>query len=259
MRKVFAIGQVVVLEMLRRKDFYVLFILTALLTVALGSMSFIGQSSMARYMKELCLSLIWISILVMAVTTSARQIPAEREQRKIMPLLAKPVSRWQMILGKFLGCWMVCGGALLVFYLFFGVVVLSREKSMDWVLVIQAGILHWTLAAVLVSMALMGSLILSTPAANSTLCILLAGGLLFMGRHLNQVAMGLVEPIRTLLQLAYYTLPHLEFYDLRDMLVHNHPPVRALSVLWAIVYGFCYTTLFLVVTWGLFRKKPINS
>ena len=41
--------------------------------------------------------------LVIAIGTAARQIPAERENRTIFPLLAKPVSRWQVILGKFFG------------------------------------------------------------------------------------------------------------------------------------------------------------
>ena len=54
----------------------------------------------------------------MAVGTTARQIPAERENRTIFPLLAKPVTRAQVVAGKFLGCWLACGMALVVFYLF---------------------------------------------------------------------------------------------------------------------------------------------
>src|SRR5688572_19633234 len=100
-----AIASVVLKESYRRKDFYVLFFLTAVLTVILGSANFFNDKSIVRYLKEVCLLFIWISALVIAVTTAARQIPAERENRTIFPLLAKPVSRWDVILGKFLGCW----------------------------------------------------------------------------------------------------------------------------------------------------------
>ena len=62
-----------------------------------------------RYLKDVCLLLIWISSLVIAITTTARQIPAERESRTIFPLLAKPVRRGELIVGKFLGCWLACG------------------------------------------------------------------------------------------------------------------------------------------------------
>src|SRR6266481_8207418 len=118
MNTILALSQVVIKELYRRKDFYVLFILTAVITLVLGSVNFFGEDNIARYLKELCLLLIWIAGLVIAVTTTARQIPAEREHRTIFPLLAKPVSRAQLIAGKFLGCWWACGIALVVFYLF---------------------------------------------------------------------------------------------------------------------------------------------
>src|SRR5436305_671321 len=127
MRTVLALASVVIKELNRRKDFYVLFVLTAVITLVMASVRFFHDEHIARYLKEICLLLIWVSSLVIAIATTARQIPAERENRTIFPLLAKPVSRGQVIAGKFLGCWLACGLALVVFYLFFGVVSGSRE------------------------------------------------------------------------------------------------------------------------------------
>src|SRR5215212_9072241 len=124
-----AIAGVVMKESYRRKDFYVLFVLTAALTLALGSANFFNDNSIVRYLKEVCLLFVWISSLVIAVTTAARQIPAERENRTIFPLLAKPVSRWDVLFGKFLGCWAACGIALLMFYTFFVVISGLREHA----------------------------------------------------------------------------------------------------------------------------------
>lgn len=121
MNSVFAIAGVVIKELYRRKDFYVLFVLTALITLLLGSVSFFNDPKIVRYLKEVCLLLIWVSSLVIAIGMAARQIPAERENRTIFPLLAKPVTRGQVVLGKFLGCWLACGVALVMFYLFFGI------------------------------------------------------------------------------------------------------------------------------------------
>ena len=129
MNNVLAISGIVIKELYRRKDFYVLFVLTALITLVLGSVSFFNDAKIVRYLKEVCLLLIWISSLVIAIGTAARQIPAERENRTIFPLLAKPVTRGQFIMGKFLGCWLACGVALLVFYVFFGVVSESRGRG----------------------------------------------------------------------------------------------------------------------------------
>jgi ABC-type transport system involved in multi-copper enzyme maturation permease subunit len=129
MNSIIAMAIIVVKELYRRKDFYVLFVLTALITLLLGSVSFFNDPKIVRYLKEVCLLLIWISSLVIAIGTAARQIPAERENRTIFPLLAKPVTRGQVIVGKFLGCWLACGVALVVFYLFFGVVSESRGRD----------------------------------------------------------------------------------------------------------------------------------
>ena len=54
--------------------------------------TFSTTTKIVRYLKEICLLLIWISSLVIAITTTARQIPAEREHRTLLPLLAKPLT-----------------------------------------------------------------------------------------------------------------------------------------------------------------------
>src|SRR3977135_3778308 len=119
MKNILAVASIVIKELYRRKDAYVLFILTVLICLIMGSVSIFKDDKIVRYLKETCLLFIWISSLVIAITTTARQIPMERENRTLFPLLAKPLSRTELLLGKFLGCWLACGLALLCFYLFF--------------------------------------------------------------------------------------------------------------------------------------------
>src|SRR5215467_2566309 len=159
MRTVSALAGVVVKELYRRKDFYVLFVLTALITVMMWMMNFFHDKSIAGYLKEGCLWLIWISALVIAIVTTARQIPAERENRTIFPLLAKPVSRAQVILGKFFGCWFACGIALVVFYVFFGVVSASREHTLPLASYFQLMVFHWAMLGIVIAFVLFGSLV----------------------------------------------------------------------------------------------------
>src|SRR5215203_3369764 len=126
MNVIHAIAIVVLKEIVRRKDFYVLFVITALITLVMGSVSIFNDQSISGYLKELSLLLIWVCSLVIAIATAARQLHAEKENRTIFPLLAKPVSRAQLLLGKFFGCWIACGLALFVFYLFIAIVSASR-------------------------------------------------------------------------------------------------------------------------------------
>ena len=155
MNNVLALSGVVIKEMYRRKDFYVLFILTALITLLMGAVNFFNDDKIVRFLKEVSLLLIWLSTLTIAITTTARQIPAERENRTIFPLLAKPVTRAELILGKFLGCWLACGLALLVFYVFFGVITGVREQHLPWLNYFQALWLHWMFLSIVVALALL--------------------------------------------------------------------------------------------------------
>src|ERR1043166_7254978 len=157
-RTIFALCCVAIKELYRRKDFYVLFVLTAVVTLLAGSISIFDDPKIVRYLKEICLLLIWVSALVIAIVTTARQIPAERENRTIFPLLAKPVTRGQFIMGKFLGCWVATGLALVMFYLFFGVVSGAREHHWPGGIYFQALWMQWMLLAIVIALVLFGSI-----------------------------------------------------------------------------------------------------
>src|SRR5688572_9409770 len=103
MREITAVAEIVLKESSRRKDFYVLLILTALVCLVLASLTFFDEKGIIRYLKEFCLLIIWLSTLVMGLVISSRQIPSEKESRTIFPLLAKPISRHQVLMGKFFG------------------------------------------------------------------------------------------------------------------------------------------------------------
>ena len=69
MKNIFAVSGVVIKEMYRRKDFYVLLIITVLITGLMASVTLFHDDQIVRYLKEICLLLIWISSLIIAITT----------------------------------------------------------------------------------------------------------------------------------------------------------------------------------------------
>jgi ABC-type transport system involved in multi-copper enzyme maturation permease subunit len=259
MNTVFALAGVVIKELYRRKDFYVLFVLTALITLLMGSVNFFHDPKIVRYLKEICLLLIWISALAIAIGTTARQIPAERENRTIFPLLAKPVTRGQVVLGKFAGCWLACGLALAVFYLFFAVISGSRENHWPLLQYFQALWLQWVMLGIVVAMVLLGSVVFAAPSSNGTICFVVIAGILLLGRHLNQVALQLPEPRRTLLYTVYFLIPHLEWYDVRDFVVYDWSLIGWWDCALATLYGAAYASMLLFATWLVFRRKALNT
>ena len=258
MNKVFAIASVVIKELYRRKDFYVLFVLTAVITLLMGSVSFFNDAKIVRYVKEIALLLIWISALVIAIGTTARQIPAERENRTIFPLLAKPVTRGQVVLGKFAGCWLACGLALIVFYLFFGIVSGSREHHWPLLNFFQALWLQWAMLGVVVALVLLGSVVFAAPSSNSTISFILVLGILLLGRYLNQVALQQPEPLRSIVYGLYFLIPHLEWYNVRDLITYDQNLVGWVDCALATLYALVYMAVFLLGAWLVFRRKPLS-
>lgn len=259
MNTVWAISTVVIKELYRRKDFYVLLVLTTLLTLAAGSMSFFNDNTIVRALKEICLLLIWISSLIIGITTAARQIPSEKENRTIFPLLAKPVTRWQVILGKFLGCWIACGIALVVFYLFFGILVGAREHTLPVGAFATLLWMQWMGLGIVVALALLGSVVLSAPGPNATLCFIVVLGIAFVGPHLGKVSIGLAEPAGTLLYSIYFLIPHLEWFDLRDIVINDRIPPGSVACLKATLYAGAYAAMLLVLAWMRFRRQNLNT
>jgi Cu-processing system permease protein len=255
--RVKAIAGVVIKELYRRKDFYVVFVFTALIALIFASMNFFNDGRIVRYLKEITLLLIWIASLVIAISTAARQIPAEKESRTIFPLLAKPITRTEFLLGKFFGVWIACGISLLVFYGFLALLAESRESSWHLLNYFQAATMHWVMLGIVISFVLFGSLVFTAPSSNGTIAFIVSVGILLLARHLNTVAVGFVEPGRSIVYAIYYLLPHLEFYDLRDLLVHNWPLISWGVWALAVVYAGFYVAVFLGAASLLFRKKAL--
>ena len=219
----------------------------------------LNDAGIVRYLKDLCLLLIWVSALIIVVVTTARQIPAEIESRTIYPLLAKPVTRAQVILGKFLGCWLASGIALVVFYLFFAVVTGLREHQWHLAAYLQAFWLQWAFLAIVTALVMLGSMTFTTSSVNSTVSLIVVAGLLFIGGHLGKLALRQAEPIRSIGYTIYFIIPHLEFYDIRDQVVNNRPLPGGLNCFLASLYAAGYSAAFLLLAWLGFRRKALNK
>jgi ABC-type transport system involved in multi-copper enzyme maturation permease subunit len=259
MNNIFAVAGIVIKELYRRKEFYVLFILTIVICLVMASVNIFNDNQIIRYLKELCLLLIWVSSLVIAITTTARQIPAEREQRTLLPLLAKPLSRTQLIFGKFLGCWLACGLVLICFYAFFGALAASREHAWPLLNYFQAALLHWVALGVVVALTLLGSLVFAAPSSNSTICFVVVAAILCVGRYLDAIALSRPEPVRSIVWTIYYAIPHLEIpFEMRNLIVHDWPLVEWNFVALDVLYLLAYIAVFLVAACLVFRRKAVN-
>ena len=168
------------------------------------------------------------------------------------------MTRGQVILGKFVGCWLACALVLIVFYLFFGVVSGTREHHWPLLNFFQALWLQWVMLGVVVALVLLGSVVFAAPSSNATISFVVVIGILFLGRYLNQVALQQPEPLRSIVYGLYFLIPHLEWYDVRDLVTYDQNMVGWVDCALATLYAVIYMAVFLLGAWLVFRRKPLN-
>ena len=115
MRRIAALEKLSLLELWRRNDMFALLVLALVLLVPLSLARPFGTAGATRYFDEAALLLIWGYSLFVALGTGGRLFSNEFANRTVYPLLAKPVSRGQLLLGKYLGAVAASWSALAFF------------------------------------------------------------------------------------------------------------------------------------------------
>jgi hypothetical protein len=146
-----------------------------------------------------------------------------------------------------------------VFYVFFGIVTAVHEQTWPVLNYLQAFLLQWAMLGIVTALTLLGSLVFSAASANITICFIAVAGILFLGRHLNTIALRNADPLQSIIYTVYFLIPHLELFDLRERLVNDWGLVRWLDCGLATLYATAYTALFLLLAWLGFRRKSLNT
>ncbi|HRR34001.1 MAG TPA: ABC transporter permease [Kiritimatiellia bacterium] len=251
-----ALAKLSVLELYRRKDLVVVFLLAMVILLPLSFLSPFGVSGASRYVSELALLLIWLFSIMIGLGVSARLFPPEFESRTIYPLLAKPVGRGTVLLGKYLGALAASVSALVVFYLAYALLVGVRQGEWFAPILFQAVLLHVGFLMILTALTLLGSLVM-TPSAALTLCALTVIGMLAFGQRLPSLADAQTGPGRWILCAMHWLAPHAEFFDLRQRVVHAWPCVEGSVCLAVLLYAVCYAGLCLALAGWAFRRKRL--
>ena len=254
MSRIVTIAKVVWLEMLRRKDFYVLLILLVGLLFYLMSVNTFGLSGATRYVKDVGLLLTWVFAWILTINLAARQLPQEEKTGTIFPLLAKPIARWELVIGKWLGVWTGSCVALLSFYLINVLVVSLRGSSFDLESLFQGIILHTSLIAILAALATAFSTRFHSDAAM-TLSYIVTLAAFTLAPNIPEMLPRADGSSIPALKVIYYLLPHLELFDMRHRIVHGWGAAPWSIAFASFFYGVVWTLLFLLLAWLSYHKK----
>ena len=254
-RQTCALVKLSFIELWRRNDIFALLLLGLALMVPLSMATPFGADGASRYLDEMALLLVWGFSLFIALGAGQRLFPPEFESRTIYPLLAKPISRGRLLVGKYIGAVAASWSALAFFYaLFVGSVVL-RGGSFAAELP-QAIVLHFAFVALAVAISLFGSLLV-TASANLSLSAIVLVGMFFFGRNLPEYAEGLNPALVWTLKIVYAVAPHAEFFDMRQRLIHGWGAVDYGVFMTVLIYAVWYIFVVILLADVVLNRKRV--
>ncbi|GAB4456538.1 MAG: hypothetical protein OHK0029_14680 [Armatimonadaceae bacterium] len=244
-----------VLESIRRKDLYVAMIIALLMIISSVTIGSFGVEGIEVFLKDVALTVInWVSMLI-AILFAARQMPEEISRRTVYPLLARPISRGDLLFGKWLGAFTLSAVALTMFSAI-GIGALVFYKIAVGAIFWQYFFLRLLSLAVLCAMTLLLSLLM-TPGATITIACLLAIGSSTFSNFVLMVDGAVANAVRGILRGAYFLLPHLDLFDLSKKVSYGWKPVEGWVLRDLFLYAVLYVAVFLFLGTLRFRRQAV--
>ena len=256
MRSLWAIAKVSINELVRKKDFYVLFILMSVVLGFLSMQDFFGIEGISRYVRDFGYTLVMFFSFIIAATFTARQLPEEIETKTVYPLLAKPVSRFTVVGGKFWGGFTVLAAAFTLYYIVFAGFYLSGGDTVMPVLLLQGFAFGIFFLCLVCAMVVFFSNFM-TVSANVTVSILIYFMVNGFADKLREAVLHAEVPLAGALSVLYYIIPHFDFFDMRVRLTHSWDPVAAWVVGAVLLYTVLYSVFLLYLSGKVFEGKEL--
>ncbi|MCX7964701.1 MAG: ABC transporter permease [Candidatus Sumerlaea chitinivorans] len=243
------------LEAIRRREFYALLLLMGLFLIGAILVQVVGIENPATgtFVLNLGMTLAFGLGHVMALLTAIRALPDEIENRTIYPLLAKPITRLQLFVGKWLAA--TLAGAVTTFVLFLmGWVPVPKLETYDPVMLAQALMLQFVSLGMISALGLFFSLFL--PKAVNLIVLLL---LCFPGSKLVNMLtarMGRVIGRDTANWLFGY-IPDFQLLNLVTAYTDGLPALSPTQFFLRLFYGAVIIATALTVGTTLFVRRNV--
>lgn len=251
---IWAIARNTYKESIRDKLLYGILLVAALLTGASFFLATISLDQNHRILQNIgfaSIQLFTIFIVVFVATTSLHK---DFERRALYVLFAKPISRGQYIVGKYIGFILLAVTTLLILGGLFGAVSYSIDPTIVAPLLINLWYIFLEVALLAALAILFASFTASLNAALYTLAIFLIGHSLGTLREFTLKNSPVF--VQKVIAACYYLLPNLEKFDVRRTLLYGLS-LPTSQVLGSIGYGLVYTFLVLVLAVYVTNRREV--
>lgn len=254
-------------EGIRNRSIYGISLLALLMLIANFLISNMIGHNVGKVAVDIALSAVSFSGLLLVLFVGINLMAKDLDRKTIYMVLAKPISRGQYIIGKFLGISLLIIVCMVILSCFAAVSLLLIKlghpnffERFSWPLVCLS-FFFITNMLILVSAL---SFLFASFASSSFVTFILTIISYIIGMSLNDVkalveapqSVGItVSPVTVkVVQVAYYIFPNLSFYDIKTQAAHglNVPLSYGLGV---VAYTVFYSAIVITLAALVFRKK----
>jgi ABC-type Na+ efflux pump permease subunit len=283
--RVWAIATNTLLELFRLKVFYFLLIFALLLIGSSAFMIEFNFQEQFQLLKDVSLGSMSIFTWLLSVLATAMLIPKDIEDRTLYTILAKPVPRFEYLIGKLLGILLLLLISTIVMSVIFvlalygrqqyvlaetmrGSVGMTPDQIQENLREVRNATFTWSLIPgiimIYIKAALCASLTLfiSTFASSSIFTIMVSVAIYFIG-HLQGIArdywLGSATTgalPRVFLALVALIFPDFQLFNLVDDIVAGNSISLILFAKTAALGGL-YTFIYLLVSYFVFASKEL--
>jgi Cu-processing system permease protein len=239
-------------ETIRDKILYNLVLFAVLLigtSVLLGTLT-IGEQ--ARIVNDLGLAAINLVAVIIAIFVGIGLVTKEIERRTVYTSLARPITRVQFVLGKYMGLGLiVIVNIAIMFVMFLGTILLTGN-------VIHGSLFQAVELILVETLLVMAMALFFSTFSSSTLSATMTLGLFVIG-HLTSDLKGIAEKSQSqfteaALTALYYICPNLEMLNIKGQAASGLLVAAGYQAT-ATVYGLLYAGLLLTGACFIFQRR----
>ncbi len=258
MRKIVEIAKVTVREALRQKLAVNLLVFAVALVASSVVISSLTFGEQYRIIVDIGLTAMEVFGTLIAVFLGAGLVAGDVQRRTVYAIVAKPVSRTQYVLGRYLGLVATTTLNLAVMALVFVAVLAVYLGGLAFV---RETPLLVTLASLALQFAMIGAVaVLFSSFSTATLSAIFTLSLAAAGHLASDLVAYWGKQggaSRLVGQLVYVLVPNLEALNLKEAMVYNDPlPARFLAV--GFGYGVLYAAAVVAFSAGIFARRDLR-
>jgi len=253
--KVIAIAANTFKECVRDKVLYNLVIFEVLIILSSLLLGSITIGDVKEIIINLGLSTVSIFGTFIAIFIGIQLVYKEIDKKTIYSLLAKPVARYEFILGKYLGLalTLTVNVSVMLLGIYLSILYLRRSFETTDLQLVWAGILILVQLMLVIAVAMFFSTF-STPASSAlfAFCLYVIGH--FNSDIREYGSSSHLNVVKTITSILYYFLPNFENFAVIASTAHGRF-LSAQAFLLSLLYGLIYSTGLLLLAILVFQRR----